>query len=105
MNNSLVLTDKFSEVLGALFPEVERKNLPILYYLSIGLNNSSITTVSDLSHRQIKHKIERIMKELDVNSLTAARQVYHCRMISYFVNSHCQTVSGEQLPEMPHLLL
>lgn len=104
MNNYLVMTEKFSEVLGALFPEVERKNLPILYYLSIGLNYSSITTVSDLSYRQVKHKIERIMKELDVSSLTAARQVYHCRMISYFVNSHCQTVSGPLSSEMSDLL-
>ena len=89
MNDGLFLNERFFDVLGNLFPEVPEDSLKILYYLSIGLNRSSIESVSSLTEGKIHHKINLIMKGLEVNSLTALREVYHCRMISYFVNNQC----------------
>lgn len=86
MNNGLFLNEQFFDVLGDLFPEVKKEHLHVLYYISIGLSYSSIMSLTVLSEGKVKHRVDCIMKNLEVNGLIALREVYHCRMISYFVN-------------------
>ncbi|EMQ2878836.1 hypothetical protein V9N52_004174 [Vibrio navarrensis] len=86
MSDVIFLDEQFFDVLEKLFPEIPQDCIKILYFMSIGMTYSSIQALSELSEGKVKHRTEKIMRSLSVSSLLAVREIYHCRLISYFVN-------------------
>ncbi len=84
MNHSLPID--FIEKLNLLFPELSKKEVLCLYYLSVGLKNSELAKFLNVSVTTTKTHNINVMKKLDVHKTSELRVLFHNRLAVRLMN-------------------